>query len=257
MAGACEHSFLPATTVLLANGKTKPIKDVKAGDKVKATDPITGKTRARTVERLITIKTDKYFAKLTVKSNSHTATLTATDTHPFWVQNEHLWVNAGNLKPHMLLHTASGSTAVITAVHLFTHPYLTHDPTVATTHTDYVVAGGMPILVHNTSCPVSVNDAGRYADLKGVVGDGLEAHHMPQDGLGFAPRADGGSIVLTRADHMLTRTWGSRGAATKLAEAGLPFRTVLARDVWDLRQIDQLNYGDPGYFGKGIQGLFA
>ena len=141
VAASCEHSFLPATAVLLANGKTKPIKDIKAGDKVKATDPITGKTKARPVERLITTKTDKYFAKLTTKSKSHTASLTATVTHPFWVQNEHLWVTAGNLKPHMLLHTASGGTAVITAVHLFTHPYLTHDLTVATTHTYYVLAG--------------------------------------------------------------------------------------------------------------------
>ncbi len=37
----------------------------------------------------------------------------------------------------------------------------------------------------------------------------------------------------------------------------MPFRTVLARDVWDLRRIGPLNYGGPGYFNKGIQGLFA
>jgi hypothetical protein len=47
------------------------------------------------------------------------------------------------------------------------------------------------------------------------------------------------------------------GAATKLAEAGLPFRTVLARDIWDMRRIGQIQYGDPSYFNTGIQRLLA
>lgn len=37
MPDAC--SFTPDTPVLLANGNTEPIKDVKVGDKVEATDP--------------------------------------------------------------------------------------------------------------------------------------------------------------------------------------------------------------------------
>src|SRR5256714_1815900 len=37
-------SFDPATPVLLADRTTKPIKDIKVGDKVTATDPTTGKT---------------------------------------------------------------------------------------------------------------------------------------------------------------------------------------------------------------------
>jgi hypothetical protein len=36
--GACK-SFTPATPVLLANGKSKPIGKIKAGDKVEAADP--------------------------------------------------------------------------------------------------------------------------------------------------------------------------------------------------------------------------
>jgi hypothetical protein len=62
---------------------------------------------------------------------------------------------------------------------------------------------------------------------------------------------------MTQADHELTRTYGARGAVTKAAEAGLPFRTVLARDLWDMRRIGQSQHGDPSYFNKGIKGLLS
>ena len=60
---------------------------------------------------------------------------------------------------------------------------------------------------------------------------------MPQDALRFAPRSEGGAIVMSHADDMLTRTYGAKGLATKLAESGLPFRTVLARDIMDMRRM--------------------
>ncbi len=49
----CEtHSFDPATRVLMADGNSKPIEDIKPGDEVLATDPETGKTRAQQVDLL-------------------------------------------------------------------------------------------------------------------------------------------------------------------------------------------------------------
>lgn len=105
---------------------------------------------------------------------------------------------------------------------------------------------------------VTENQAGRFGDMNpGVPGDGLTPHHIPQNGLRFLLRDDGGAIVMKQADHALTRNYGYRGRATKAAEAGLPFRTVLARDIWDMRRIGQQQYGDPGYYNKGIQGLLA
>ncbi|MDU0305619.1 hypothetical protein, partial [Streptomyces sp. PAL114] len=49
--GSCPvgNSFVPGTKVLMADGTTKPIEEVKAGDKVVATDPETGETRIETV----------------------------------------------------------------------------------------------------------------------------------------------------------------------------------------------------------------
>lgn len=58
---------------------------------------------------------------------------------------------------------------------------------------------------------------------------------MPQDGLGFLPRKDGGAIVMTEVDHMGTRTFGANGRATKAADSGRSFRDILVKDIRDLR----------------------
>ncbi|WP_236710567.1 HNH endonuclease [Streptomyces sp. 150FB] len=147
--GCGGHSFLPATPVLMADGETKPIKDVKAGDEVKATDPETGKSTDRTVEKLITTKDDKDFATVTIKGGKKTSKITATVNHPFWSTTTHRWIDAGDLKPHTGLRTATGASVAILAVHIWHHQHLTHDLTVNTTHTYYVLAGATPVLVHN------------------------------------------------------------------------------------------------------------
>ncbi|MET9039661.1 polymorphic toxin-type HINT domain-containing protein [Streptomyces mirabilis] len=148
-ASACNHSFLPATKVLMADGHEKQIKDIKAGDKVRATDPETGKSQSRTVEKLITTKHDKDFATITVRDGAKPSKIVATVTHPFWVESKRAWVDAGHLKPGMQLHTASGLAVAISSVKIWHHQHLTHDLTVSVTHTYYVLAGDTPVLVHN------------------------------------------------------------------------------------------------------------
>ncbi|MGM9444818.1 hypothetical protein ACTAF0_31895 [Streptomyces murinus] len=98
MREACEeeaevpHSFIGTTPVLKADGHSEPIKDIKPGDKVDATDPQTGVTAAHTVERVIKTTTDRDFTNLTIRptkpgknrSGAHSAPLTTTWHHPFW-----------------------------------------------------------------------------------------------------------------------------------------------------------------------------
>ena len=50
---------------------------------------------------------------------------------------------------------------------------------------------------------------------------------------------------------MLTRTYGVRGRAIARAEAGLPFRQVLARDIRDVRRIAGARYN------RGLRELIA
>ena len=82
-------------------------------------------------------------------------------------------------------------------------------------------------------------EAGRFADLakRGVKGDKLTPHHMPQVAANFTSRADGGALMMTEAEHVLTRTYGYAGSITAKQEAGMAFRDVLARDLRDVRRI--------------------
>ncbi|MFD8915336.1 polymorphic toxin-type HINT domain-containing protein [Streptomyces sp. NPDC059575] len=150
------HSFLPGTKVLLADGTTKPIEKVKLGDKITVTDSTTGKTTVRAVAGTIVTEDDKTFADLSIKGKTgKTEALIATTTHPFWVESAHAWIKAGDLTPGMLLRTPSGDTAQLTATRHFEKRQRTHDLTVTGIHTYYVLAGEIPVLVHNSNgCPL-------------------------------------------------------------------------------------------------------
>ncbi|MGW0576473.1 polymorphic toxin-type HINT domain-containing protein, partial [Streptomyces sp. NPDC002920] len=152
--GSCpipgKHSFLPGTKVLLADGTTKPIERVKLGDKVTVTDPATGGTAVREVAGTIVTEDDKHFVDLTVKGNSGRAeALVSTTTHPFWVESERRWIEAGDLTPGMKLLTASGDTVELTAAREYHKRQRTHDLTISDIHTYYVLAESTPLLVHN------------------------------------------------------------------------------------------------------------
>ncbi|MEV0702879.1 hypothetical protein AB0I53_33860 [Saccharopolyspora sp. NPDC050389] len=47
---SCEpNSFVPGTQVLMADGSAKPIEEIREGEEVLATDPVTGETTSRRV----------------------------------------------------------------------------------------------------------------------------------------------------------------------------------------------------------------
>ena len=142
-----KHSFPPGTRVLAGGGLSLPIEAVRLGEQVLATDPVTGLTTLRTVTRTFTTYDDKHFTRLTTPAG----TVTATDTHPFWLVDEHRWADAGDIKPGDQLRLPSGSTLQVTAVTRYTQRQTTHDLTVADLHTYYVLAGRTPVLVHNSS----------------------------------------------------------------------------------------------------------
>ncbi|MGV9887273.1 RHS repeat-associated core domain-containing protein [Streptomyces sp. NPDC003395] len=156
-ASCVTHSFTASTAVQLADGSSKPISKVKAGDKVLATDPQTGVTAPETVQRVIVTTTDRDFTTLTldttpVRGPPHgDATLTTTWHHPFWDVTHHRWTDAHDLTPGTKLRRPDGTTVTVTAVRNFHQSQTTYDLTVGTLHTYYVLAGQTPVLVHN--CP--------------------------------------------------------------------------------------------------------
>ncbi|HEY8356841.1 MAG TPA: LysM peptidoglycan-binding domain-containing protein [Ramlibacter sp.] len=92
--------------------------------------------------------------------------------------------------------------------------------------------------------PVMAGEAGRFGGLhaRRVTGDGLTPHHMPQAGAGRTAYEDGGALVMTHAEHLQTRTWGSKGIGTLRSDAGLSFREVLYNDIRDVRSIVGTKY---------------
>ncbi|MFY1672501.1 LamG-like jellyroll fold domain-containing protein [Plantactinospora sp. WMMB334] len=157
--GAC-NSFAPGTAVLMADGSSKPIEQVRVGEKVIATDPTTGRTEAREVTDLISGQGEKSMVEVTVDvdgaAGDRTGTLTATDGHPFWVAGPDRWVTAEKLTVGAMLRTAAGTFVQITGIKRWTaQGQRAHNLTVDGLHTYHVVAGGAPVLVHNDVCRLS------------------------------------------------------------------------------------------------------
>ncbi|MGW0086119.1 ricin-type beta-trefoil lectin domain protein [Streptomyces sp. NPDC003393] len=155
--GKC-NSFVPGTLVLMADGTTKPIEDVRNGDKVVATDPETGETAVETVTAEIKGEGVKHLVKVIIDTDgdkgTKTATVTATDGHPIWIQSLHAWVKATDLRSGEWLRTSAGTYVQITAIERWAAQKATvRNLTVSDLHTYYVLAGPAPVLVHNCDTP--------------------------------------------------------------------------------------------------------
>ncbi|MEC3997047.1 polymorphic toxin-type HINT domain-containing protein [Actinacidiphila sp. DG2A-62] len=149
-------SFSPDTPVLMSAGKTKPIGKIKAGDEVESADPSTGKHKGPRKVQAIWINHDKDLLDVTVEgADGKKGTLHTTSNHPFWDDTDKAWVAAGNLKPGDALNTATNTHVTVLATQATPGTANRWNLTVQQLHTYYVVAGGTPILVHNTGCPTN------------------------------------------------------------------------------------------------------
>ncbi|MFF3659118.1 polymorphic toxin-type HINT domain-containing protein [Streptomyces olivochromogenes] len=147
------NSFVPGTTVVMADGTEKPIEEIEPGDEVRATDPESGATEAKPVTATITGHGVKNLVEVTLDTDGDrgdaTATVTATDGHPFWAPELHEWVDAKDLAPGLSLTTDKGVRVEVVAVEKTVRTATVHNLTVADVHTYLVEAGTVPVLVHN------------------------------------------------------------------------------------------------------------
>jgi RHS repeat-associated protein len=164
--GKC--SFSPDTPVLLADGKTKPIGEIRDGDKVESADPSTGKEEGGRTVQHIWINHDTDLLDVVVSTgHGHTATIHTTANHPFWDNTTHAWVAAGRLKPgHQLDTTSAGQRPTVLATRVTPGAANRYNLTVQQLHTYYVMAGSTPILVHNSCGPDDhvVLGVGKHSD---------------------------------------------------------------------------------------------
>lgn len=149
----CKNSFVPGTLVVMADGSRKPIEDVKTGDIVLVTDPVTGKTTIKPVVATIIGQGSKNLVEVTIDpdgdSGDAAERVVATDNHPFWVPGLDEWVEAADLRAGQWLRTSAGTHVQISAIRQWTEPAQVHNLTVDDIHTYYVVAGDSHLLVHN------------------------------------------------------------------------------------------------------------
>ncbi|MFF3004818.1 RHS repeat-associated core domain-containing protein [Kitasatospora sp. NPDC057940] len=180
MIGGKKNSFRPDTPVLLADGSSKPIKDLKPGDEVLSTDPQTDSTKAEAVAATIVTPDDRQFTDLTLAADAEPATaLTSTQHHPFWDETTRRWTGASDLQVGDQVRAADGTFLTVQAVRNYeTDPQEARNLSLADLHTYYVLAGATPILVHNARPPRqrpdprAIDDAGNAYPHSMIVREG-------------------------------------------------------------------------------------
>ena len=154
LAGCSKLSFDPDTLVLMGDGTTEPIGDLRPGEKVQAADPDTGKHQGPRTVTATLINHDHDLVDLTVETSpGHSSVLHTTAKHPFWDDTTHHWVPAGLLTPGHALETDHNTHAHVLAIRPVPGAADMYNLTVDQLHTYYVLAGTTPVLVHNSlSC---------------------------------------------------------------------------------------------------------
>ncbi|MDQ0313352.1 RHS repeat-associated protein [Kitasatospora herbaricolor] len=234
--GCATHSFPAGTEVLLADGSSLPIEDLKAGDLVEATNPTTGETSANPVTATITTPDDQDFTNLTLATPTQAPdqeageqNLTTTQHHPFWDTTSQKWTEAANLQAGHQLRLPDGRTAAIKSVsNGHTAPTVAYDLTIKNIHTYYVLAGTTPILVHNCgeADPYSLK---RTESLSGNASkrnvDSL-TESMKQGGWQGDPIK-----VAKNGDDLYILDGHHRVAAAKRAGINVPYQIVSNEDL--------------------------
>jgi hypothetical protein len=145
-AGYCFTRPTDATTTAPPKQITKAIEDIKVGDWVMAKDP--DDSGPPTPHRVIGLPRNwtEHVVHIEVRGG---AELQSTRAHPFW-NDERGWTNASDLHPGDHLLDDKGGRVVVDGVRVEDRTCDTYNLTVEGVHTFYVVAGEIPVLVHNS-----------------------------------------------------------------------------------------------------------
>lgn len=140
--GARACSFIGSTVVLMADGSHKPIKDVRVGDRVIATDPETGEHGARLVKQVF-VHWDTVL-DLVVDGE----VITTTEDHPFWSVTDQQFERADRLVRDEFVLARSGQPIRVVGLDAKrTRHGKVYNLEIEDVHTFYV--GQSNVLVHN------------------------------------------------------------------------------------------------------------
>ena len=205
-AGLC--SFSPDTPVLMDKGKTKPIGEIKAGDKVEAANPDTGKHQGPRTVQHVWINHDHDLLDVVIRTkNGHTSTLHTTANHPFWDDTTRTWIPAGKLRHGDTLNTDTNGHVYVVATKPTPGAANRWNLTVRQLHTYYVMAGAVPVLVHNV-CPKLGNYDGAAGTGYGPADDATRVsgpwtkNDIGRGTRGLRPNQLGDRLQIHHADQM-------------------------------------------------------
>ncbi|WP_156213095.1 RHS repeat-associated core domain-containing protein [Lentzea aerocolonigenes] len=196
------HSFVAGTRVLMADGSSKPIDEIRVGHKVKASDPSTGVTSDLEVVGTIVHTDEGDMTRVSVAGG----TVDATSWHPVWVEERGDFAKIGTLQPNEHLRSIDGSSVVVSTVEHHSQVQPVYDLTIDAVHTYHVVVGDTPVLVHN--CGTGGADVDHLVDrvdeLHDLLPEGAQGRRTT--GLLHAEGAEGGlDIAAVGARSNLTR----------------------------------------------------
>ena len=216
---SCMKSFAADTGVLMADGMSKPIGQIKVGDYVLATDPETGEQGARQVTHVWVH--DDNLLNLVLRNGQTVAT---TEDHPFWNETDQQWQEVQAMDRGDRVRAFDGRTVAVEWLDWATiYRGAAYNLTVDDIHTYYVLAGQTPVLVHNTNgCPrFEVDGDGNIVDLtSGTTRVGvptLQGGTIQQVGGRIWGSGNPEHMIGTRTPQQL-RDLASRGDAEKLQD---------------------------------------
>jgi len=161
----CHLSFHGDTEVLMADGTSKPIRDVAVGDQVIATDPETGETSIETVEALW--PHDDWL----VEVHTSAGVIVMTQDHHVWNATDESWQEIQHFdRGDELLARGNSGTVAVSHIDQTKWQWATAlDLTISNVHTYFVLIGDDHVLVHNNNgCGEQPRDsAGRFTSPEG------------------------------------------------------------------------------------------
>jgi hypothetical protein len=204
-------SFTGETRVLMADGSTKPIAEVKVGDKVMAADPQSGETAARVVTYVVVHK-DNVLDLVTEDGTK----ITTTEDHPFWNETDRQWQRADQLGSGDSLVDASGKKVRVRGLAAVTVRIAdAYNLTVDDLHTDYVLAETTPVLVHNCKGGVDASGAACSCPSPRRAEWELDAIEHPDTAIHAAEQGgDGMMVTIDRPGAKDRRNDNLRGVPT-------------------------------------------
>jgi len=138
--------FAPGTQVLMADGTTESIEDVEVGEWVMADDPEDDEPAQP--QQVVEVHRTATYRLFHIRfGGEEGGSVASTGRHPFWTQRG--WVAAEELTEDDVLLSDTGEVVEIDSIGVESQDSPTFNLTVANVHTYYVVAGEVPVLVHN------------------------------------------------------------------------------------------------------------